>query len=96
MINLLIRPELFWDMNLDDLDEEKHKKQIIQQVLMLGTLDEFSVILNYYGAEVIKEVIQEAGYLDPKTLEFVVSYFGLKKSKIRCYTKKQLNQPRWN
>ncbi len=96
MKNLNLRPELFWDVDSSKLDVEKNKRLIIDRVLSLGTLKEFKAILGVYGKAVIKNEVQNIGYFDVKTLEFIVSYFGIEKHKMKCYTKKQSNRAHWN
>jgi hypothetical protein len=87
MDKLKLRPELFWDIDTSKMDVEKSKRLIIDRVLSLGTLKEFQAILGVYGKGVIKKEVQKIGYFDRKTLEFIVSYFGIDKRKMKCYTK---------
>ena len=89
MKNLKLRTELFWDVDFNQLDEGKSKRLIIDRVLSLGTIKEFKDIIQVYGEDVIKEEVQNIGYFDVKTFEFIVSYFGIEKSKMKCYTKRQ-------
>lgn len=91
-----IRRELFWDIDLKDFDYEQNKKLIIERVMNYGTVSEFRTILRHYGYDTVRHEIKKAGNLEPKTLEFVLSYFNLPKQSLRCYTKKQLNQAHWN
>jgi len=91
-----IRKELFWDIDLKSFDYEKNRKLIIERVMNYGTVSEFRAILRYYGYKTVRQEIKEAGSLEPKTLEFVSSFFNLPKQSLRCYTKKQLNQAHWN
>ena len=93
---LPLRKELFWDIDFDNLNIEKHKRLIIERVITLGELDEFHYILMIYGKHVIKQIIMELGYLDPKTMNFVTTYFGMSKKQLRCYTKKLSVQQHWN
>lgn len=90
-----LRKELFWDINFDQIDFNENRLLIIERVLNFGNIEEFKAIVAYYGRDTIKEAVRKAGYLDPKTLEFVVSYFNLKREEIRCFSKKQLRQPHW-
>ena len=85
MLTFNIRKELFWDVDYTQLDNKKNKTFIIERVLSLGNLSELKEIINYYGMRTIKTQIARAGYLDPKTFEFVVSFLKLKKEKMRCY-----------
>ena len=91
-----IREQLFWDIDKLNFDFDKNKTLIIERVLNYGTLNEFKEILKYYGYEVIREELKKVGYLEPKTLGFVQTFFKIDKKLLRCYTKKQSNQPHWN
>jgi len=91
-----IREQLFWDIDKQNFDAEKNKTLIIERVLNYGTLSEFKSMLNFYGYETIRQELKRVGYLEPKTLVFVTSFFNINKNMLRCYTKKQSNQPRWN
>ena len=93
---LPFRRELFWDIDFANLNLEKHKRLIIERVLTLGNLEEFRQLLVIYKAEIIRQTIMELGYLDPKTMNFVISYFEIDKNQLRCYTKKQSTQQHWN
>lgn len=95
MLDLPLRKELFWDMDFSKLDPCIHKTHIIQQVLNLGTLEEFRNVLDYYGFDQVKESVKKVGYLDPKTFSFVLWYFNLNKSDLKCYTKNQLHPKHW-
>ena len=91
-----LRKELFWDIDVNVLDPERNKRLIIDRVLSIGNLSELKIIIQYYGKETIVSEIKQMGYLDPKTLEFVVSYFGIRKEELKCYIKKQLAPQHWN
>ncbi len=93
---LPLRKELFWDLDFNKLDSDTHKRIIIERVLTLGNLSEFSFLLNTYDPKTLLSEIMQIGYLDPKTMNFVVSFFGINKSKLRCYTQKQSTTPHWN
>lgn len=91
-----IREQLFWDIDTENFDFEKNKTLIIERVLNYGTISEFKAVLNYYGFDIIRQELKKVGYLEPKTLEFVTSFFNIDKKMLRCYTKKQSNQAHWN
>jgi hypothetical protein len=96
MLTLPIRKELFWDIDFQLMDEKKNKQIIIERVISLGNLLEFKAIEKYYGHRLIKNTLSKIGYFDPKTLEFVLSYFHLKPGNLKCYTRRQLHQQYWN
>ena len=93
---LPLRKELFWDIDFNKLDQDIHKRIIIERVLSLGNLNEFFFLLNTYNTKTLVNVILKIGYLDPKTMSFVVSYFNINKNELKCYTRKQLTAPHWN
>jgi len=96
MLILPIRKELFWDVDYTSLDEKSNKRLIIERVLTLGNLAEFKSIELWYSKRTIKTTISKIGYLDSKTIEFVVSYYGLSKEKITCCKKKLLIPIHWD
>jgi hypothetical protein len=93
---LPLRKELFWDIDFSKLDSVKHKRIIIERVLSLGNLNEFYFLLNTYDTQTLVSEISDIGYLDPKTMSFVVSFFNISKNKLKCYTRKQSTAPHWN
>ncbi|MBL7906539.1 MAG: hypothetical protein JNL22_16055 [Bacteroidales bacterium] len=94
-MKLPIRRGLFWDVDVDQLDEQKHRNYIVQQVLSYGNMEEFRLIIDFYGINQVKESIKQAGYFDPKTVSFITGFFNIRKEEMQCYTKRRLNQPHW-
>jgi hypothetical protein len=92
---LPFRKELFWDIEFFKLDPEIHKRLIIERILTLGNLDEFHQILKIYNEQTVIDIIHQLGYLDPKTLRFVISYFKINKNELKCCTKKQSTVIHW-
>ena len=45
---------LFWDMNQDALDPEKHARTIIARVLNYGTLRDWQWLEHQYGREALR------------------------------------------
>ena len=87
---------LFWDINIDSLDEEIHSTFIIQRVSTKGRWSDWKKILEFYGSEKIKSALISARYLDNKTLSFVSCIFEIPITTFRCYSTKQLNRQHWN
>ncbi len=88
-MDLPIRKELFWDINVEALDPQYHKRIIIEWVFMLGTLQEFRTIMQHYGKDIIREEIMKVGYLDPKSINFAVAFLKIPKNHLKCYLLKQ-------
>ena len=94
-MELPVRKELFWDVNINNLDANLHKRLIIERVFSLGNLKEFRTIMEYYGWETVREEIKNVGYLDPKTFEFAVSFLKIPRKEMKCYILKQSRQQHW-
>lgn len=95
-MDTLLRQSLFWDCNLETLDIEKHKRQIIVRVLERGTLDDWQTIKELYGKETILKEALQARSLDKYALAFCSGYFDVPKEKFRCYSLIQYQKKHWN
>jgi hypothetical protein len=93
---LPLRKELFWDIDFNQLNVDAHKRLIIERIISLGNLDEFYFILNTYNTQTLVNVILQLGYLDPKTMSFVISHFNISKNKLKCYTRNRSTAVHWN
>ena len=94
--HLKIRKELFWDVDPEKIDENTNRRMIIERVLNLGEIDEFLSLVQFYGRKILRDEITKIAYLDPKTLNFVISYFGINKKDLKCFTKKQSQEIHWH
>lgn len=65
-----------------------NKRLIIERVFSLGNKVEFQSLLNFYGTDVIKSEIVNAGSLDKKTLNWASMFLHIPKNKFKCYIKK--------
>ena len=91
-----IKNELFWDTNPQNIDLIKHKSFIIERVLNYGTLNNLRELIKIYGIHKIKSEVYQLKNLSNKSLNFVSFFFSIPKKQLKCYTKKQLSQARWN
>ncbi len=94
-IKSLLKQSYFWDIDFRS-GKTVSKRLIIERVLSLGTLDELTLLLNYYGREEVEKILMNLNYIDPKTLNFASKYFGRSKKTFKCYTRKQLIPQHWN
>ena len=90
IIEINLREHLFWDIPGDFVDPVKSKRLIIERVSTRGTLNEFRQILNLYGQKDFLNTIKQIGYLDNKTVNYLVKIFGIRKEELKCYKPKQL------
>ena len=89
-------PNLFWDINSNDIDIEEHATFIVQRVLEYGLIEDWNYILSYYGLSRILSMALQYRSLDPKALSFISAITKTPKENFRCYTTIQLNQQHWN
>ena len=89
-------PHLFWDVDLNGFDLDKHKEFMIERILEYGMLQDWNNIKKLYGKEVIKEVSLNLRNISPITLSFLTTIFKNEEKEFRCYTSIQSSQNFWN
>jgi hypothetical protein len=89
-------PHLFWDVKREEIDVDKNKAYIISQVLEYGKLNDWKLILSYYGLEQIARTAMDLRSLEKKALSFISQLSGIPKEQFRCYTYQQSIPPHWN
>ena len=87
---------LFWDVDLNEFDFEKHKSHLIQKVLEYGFMKDWKLLKELYGLETIKEVSLNLRSLDAVTLSYLAAIFKTDKTEFRCYKNRQLYPNLWN
>lgn len=87
---------LFWDVDLESFDFEKHKVHLIQKVLEYGLKNDWNLLKEKYGLDTIKEVSLNLRSLDAVTLSYLSALFKIDKTQFRCYKHKQLFPTYWN
>jgi hypothetical protein len=83
-------PYLFWDIDIDSLDMEKHAAYIVGRVLDKGRFEDWTLMRNYYGMDRIKQIAQGLRSLSPKALSFISVMTHTPREQFRCYTQTQL------
>lgn len=96
MFTLNLSKTLFWDIDLNNFDNLRNKRLIIERVFTRGDLDDIKATIKFYGIETIKNEIIYAGFLDNKTLTWTSDFFKIPKSDFRCFIKKQSKPTHWN
>ena len=91
-----LNPAYFWDVDISLLDADRSKRMIIERVFTLGTVKEIMLVINYYGAKEVGEVLRKLNYIDPKTLNFVSRFFNIPLKEFRCFSRQPLSHTLWN
>jgi len=76
---------LFWDIDMEQANMDSCPSQIIQRVLEYGTLNDWQIILSYYGLDEIVDECRKLRSLDPIALSFISSISHTNKEEYRCY-----------
>jgi hypothetical protein len=92
----LLRKEIFWDVEYDSIDYEKHSRFVIGRVVMRGNLRDWKNLMDFYGIDRIKSEVVNIRYLDKKTLSYLSSVFNIKKEQFRCYNTEPSIKALWN
>ncbi len=92
----LLSDYLFWDIDINDIDVQKHKKYIIKKVLQYGTYSDWKITLKFYGKTTIINIAKTITDLDKKTVSFLSAISGVPKTEFLCYTTKQSTPKHWN
>ena len=87
---------IFWDMNVNNLDQQKNKTIIIERVFNRGDINDIKTIIKLYGIDTVKKELIKAGFLDKKTLNWASSFLNIPKTKFQCYKKILSKQVHWN
>lgn len=86
----------FWDVNPANLDTEKHAKQIIERVLVVGALEGWRAIRRHYGDERLRNVVTQLRSISPQNIALLCLALELRKEDFRCYTAKPFPQAPWH
>ena len=95
-MQLELRPALFWDVNVEEVDLLRHRASIIERISMRGQLEEFRAMIAFYGRETVKHALLNARYLDKRTLAYCSLIFDVPMTEFRCYKLAQSNPEHWH
>lgn len=88
---------LFWDVDLRNLDIEKHEDFIIARVLEYGNIDDLKWLFQTYSRSKIQKVLTNTRAISPKSAYFWKYKLNVKEP-LRCLQKHYLQTRRkhWN
>ena len=85
----MLSKRLFWDVPIESLEDDVHKRFIVQRVLERGGINDIRLMMNYYSLSVVAEEAREIRSLDPVTLAFASCLLNVPVENFSCYTSKQ-------
>jgi plasmid maintenance system antidote protein VapI len=65
----LIRPVIFWDTDINEIDWDKNKSSVIQRIFERGNEPEIKEIIRFYGNETILSILNQSINLLPQAIE---------------------------
>ncbi len=87
---------LFWDIDLKNLDYEVHFPYILSRVLDYGTWQDWLEIRKFYSKEKIKNTALQLRELSAKSLNFIAIFTNTPIQEFRCYKLRQSKPTHWN
>lgn len=74
----LKKQELFWDVNLAQMDKDAHKQFIVKRILQFGDMDDLRWALTFYGYDAVRDIfLFNADRLDNKSRNFWCLFFHI-------------------
>lgn len=89
-------PHLFWDVDKNNLDFEKHQRYVVKYVLMYGLYDDWLLLKKLYGMESIAKNASQIRDLDKKSAHFIATLANKNVKKFACYTTELSHPKHWN
>lgn len=83
---------LFWDIDKSSLKLEDNASYVVTRVLELGQLQDWNLLVSYYGLDRIVSIAKNLRALDPRALSLISVLSSTPKSSFRCYSQMQLQQ----
>lgn len=87
--------EIFWDVDYDTIDWEKHGDWVICRVLDRGGLKDWHEAKRHYGLPRILQAAKKARYLSKKTVHFLSNVFEIPLEEFRCYRLMRSRPEQW-
>lgn len=84
-----LSPELFWDVDRGTIDENVHRRYVIERVFERGELSDLRKTVAHYTMPVVVAEAQQMRSLDPVTLAFAACLGNVKEETFRCFASKR-------
>ena len=79
----------FWDTDQQSFDLERYPAFIVSRVFEVGTLNDWRLLVAYYGLDRIVEVCKSLRHLDKISMSFITAISDTAPTDYRCYTSTQ-------
>ena len=75
----------FWDTDRRTFDMDQYPAFIVSRVFEIGTLNDWRLLVSYYGLDRIVDVCKQLRNLDPVSLSFITTVSDTNPADYRCY-----------
>lgn len=75
---------LFWDVDRDSIDAEKHASWLVQRVLEKGRWSDWQKLVATYGRNRLADLVTDLRSLEPRAFAFCRAWFDLPPNAFRC------------
>lgn len=79
---------LFWDVDREKIDFQKHKALLIRRAFEIGTLDDLTEAVVFYGRDSVRDTLLSANSLQTNAIDLAKVLFHVKATDFKCYTSK--------
>ncbi len=86
---------LFWDVEPNTLDIERHLKYVVARVLKAGTLEDWQLLSRHFTLVRIVDVARQLRSLDPKSVAFLSAVGHVPRESFRCCTSTPSTTTHW-
>lgn len=87
---------MFWDTPLENIHWFDHRGFIIERVMRYGRFEDWELIKEWYGRDIMRATVVQLRDLDDISIAFLSLILGLKKEDFRCYRERQSHPSFWH
>jgi hypothetical protein len=87
----IFEKRIFWDVDFENLDYDKHPSWIIERVFERGDVEDIRQCRRYYGDEKVGEVLVNAKYIPELRLSLASAVINKPITEFRCFKENQSN-----
>lgn len=90
-MKLNLNKRIFWDVDFEQIDFEKHADFVINRVIERGDVEDIRQCRRYYSDDLITKTILNINYLPSVKMYLASAIIGKDITELKCYKNRQLN-----
>lgn len=76
---------IFWDVNISTLDEQKHRRQIVERILNFGDECTYRWLFATYSEEELKEEVRRNKNIEPRAGAMMANLLDMPREEAACF-----------